>query len=72
MQFTLEKDTLAVIFSYLQIRDSMLVKAGTLTVVSVEYTSWGEEVTIFEGYPPLITGTHWGPTPFREVLQDVV
>ncbi len=70
MNFKLDKDTPACVFSYLQVRDTITVKAGTLIPTNIEYTSWGEEVVTFEGYPPLITATHWGPTPFKQALQE--
>ena len=71
MKFELKKDTTAYVFSYNKVRDWITVKAGTLVSIDVDHTSWGEEVIIFDGYPPLITATYYGNTPFKEALQVV-
>jgi len=71
-QFQLEEDTQAVVFSYNQIREMIWVKKGQLLATNIQYTEWGETVVSFEGYPALITKTHWGPTPFMKALKDVV
>lgn len=71
MKYELKKDMEVYVFSYKKVRDWILVRAGTLESIAVEHTSWGEEITMFVGYPPIITGTHWGDTQFKKELQVI-
>jgi hypothetical protein len=72
MEVELDKDAVARVFSYQKIRDFLLVKAQVLTIIDVFYTAWGEEVTTYAGLPALITSTHWGDTPFKKALKNVM